>query len=96
MKKNTNNKEPKTYLGKLRLEPEFQKHYQKARLRLDIALQIARYRQAKGITQKELAKQIDSNQAVVSRIETGQENLSLDKLARIAHALGLKVELKFS
>ena len=95
MTKNTN-KEPQTYLGKMMLDPEFQKLYQGSKLRVGIAIEIARIRHEKKITQKELAKRIDSNQTVLSRIENGQENLSLDKLARIAHALGVNVQLRFS
>ena len=95
MTKNTN-KEPQTYLGKKMLDPEFQKLYQESKLRVGIAIEIARIRHEKKITQKELAKRIDSNQVVLSRIENGQENLSLDKLASIAHALGVSVQLKFS
>ena len=90
------NKEPQTYLGKKMLDPEFRKLCREAKLRVGIAIEIARIRHEKKITQKELAKRIDSNQVVLSRIENGQENLSLDKLASIAHALGVSVQLKFT
>ena len=94
----TKNKPQKAngYIAEIRQPPEFKKLYQEARLRLEIAHEIAEIRRKKSFSQSKLARMIDSNQAVISRIENGQENLSLDKLSRIAHALGTKVSFKFS
>ncbi|MCW2829427.1 MAG: UDP-N-acetylglucosamine 1-carboxyvinyltransferase, partial [Aeromicrobium sp.] len=44
-------------------------------------------RQHSGLTQVELAAELKTSQNVVSRIEQGQQNLTLDMLARIGSAL---------
>lgn len=89
-------KKSNSYIAQIRQHPEYKKLYQEARLRLEIAHEIATIRKKKLVSQAKLAQMIDSNQAVISRIENGQENLSLDKLSRIAHALGMKVKFTFS
>lgn len=50
----------------------------------------------KGLTQEELAKKIGTGQAAISRIENGIGNASIRLIQRLADALGLKVELKFT
>jgi UDP-N-acetylglucosamine 1-carboxyvinyltransferase len=44
-------------------------------------------RRHKGLTQAELAKSLGTSQSAVARIEQGQQNLSLEMLARIGEAL---------
>ena len=48
------------------------------------------------LTQKELAKKLKTQQSVVSRVENAQTTASISFLKRFAHALGGKVEIKFS
>jgi len=40
-----------------------------------------------GITQQELAERIGTKKSAISRIESGQQNLSIDMLLRISNAL---------
>ncbi|MBI5411716.1 helix-turn-helix transcriptional regulator [Candidatus Peregrinibacteria bacterium] len=82
------------YLERLWDDPKFIKGYQKARLRFGIAIEIARLRQKKKITQHQLACLTKTDQAVISRIERGRANLSLDRLAEIAAALGVKAKIQ--
>ena len=44
-------------------------------------------RQHSGLTQAELATELKTSQSAVNRIEKGQQNLTLDMLARIGSAL---------
>ena len=44
-------------------------------------------RRHKGLTQSELARSLGTSQSAVARIEQGQQNLSLDTLARIGESL---------
>ena len=44
-------------------------------------------RRHKGMTQAELAKSLGTSQSAVARIEQGQQNLSLDMLARVGESL---------
>ncbi len=66
----------------------FDKKYSTAKARLELAIKIANERQKAGITQKEFADKLKTTQSVISRIENGRQNISLDMLQRIAEALG--------
>lgn len=52
-------------------------------------------RRGQGLSQKQLAKKIGISQQVISRIESGGENVSLITLTRIARALDKKIEINF-
>jgi len=56
---------------------------------------MAAIRREEGLSQKELAKIIGISQQVISRIESGAENISLTTLTRVAGALKRKVEINF-
>jgi len=45
-----------------------------------------------GITQQELADRIGTKKSAISRIESGQQNLSIDMLLRISNALGKTID----
>lgn len=66
----------------------FDEKYALAKTKLDIAIHIASEREKAGITQNDLAKRLNTTQSVISRIESGRQNLSLDMLQKIAEALG--------
>ena len=48
-------------------------------------------RSAAGLTLEQLAERADLSWPYLSEIERGKENISLDKLARIAQALSVKL-----
>lgn len=48
---------------------------------------ISELRQLRGLTQSEFAKQLNTSQSAVNRIEKGGQNLSLDMLSRISEVL---------
>ncbi len=52
-----------------------------------IGVLIREARRHKGLTQSELARSLTTSQSAVARIEQGQQNLSLEMLARIGEAL---------
>jgi len=66
----------------------FDEKYVVAKTRLQLAIQIAEEREKAGITQKEFAQLLHTTQSVISRIESGKQNISLDMLQKIADALG--------
>ena len=65
-------------------------------LESSIAEAIIGKRLKKNMSQRDLAKKINSTQAVISRIETMEANPSIKTLKRIAKALDAKVEIKIS
>lgn len=60
-----------------------------------IAAKIRAFRQEKKWTQKQFAERIHVRQAIIPRIEKGQENFSITRLEKIAAALGKNIEINF-
>ena len=62
-----------------------------ARLRAaaDFGLAIQQARLARGMSQAELAREIDSSQAMISAIESGQSTILLRRLLELADATGI-------
>src|SRR5579859_5401162 len=52
---------------------------------------IAQIRQERGLTQAEFAKQLNTSQSAVNRIEHGKQNLSLETLGRISDVLNKQI-----
>lgn len=52
-------------------------------------------RKRQSISQEELAMRIGADQAYISRIESGQMNLTLDSVAELADALGVRAGALF-
>ncbi len=73
---------------------DFDKKMNIERKRLDIALKIAEARKSEGYTQNDLAKKLKTTQSVVSRIEKGNQNITLDLLFRIASILNREIRLQ--
>jgi len=67
---------------------DFDKKYSSAKIRLEFAIQIANEREKAGLSQKALASKLNTTQSVISRIENGKQNISLDMLQKIVTALG--------
>jgi transcriptional regulator with XRE-family HTH domain len=57
---------------------------------------LARIREARGLTQSQLAEAIGANQATISKIEKGRGNPTLDMIQRIAAALKIHPSELFS
>ena len=57
-----------------------------------IGARIAELRKAKGMTQKDLAEATGLIQPNIARIENGRYSTSLDTLAKIAEALGARLD----
>ncbi|MBI5743026.1 MAG: helix-turn-helix transcriptional regulator [Elusimicrobia bacterium] len=68
-------------------DPRWAEAYAKADIEVRLALQIAKARQRARMTQGQLAKAVGTTQSVISRIECGNQNLTINTLARIAAVL---------
>ena len=64
-------------------------------LRLRLGYEIYLARKKKKLTQKELAKKLNTKQSVIARIETGEQNLTTDKLNKIAQVLDRELKIDF-
>ena len=77
-------------------DQEFRKAFDEEEVYASVAIQIARARQKRKLTQRELAKRLHTTQQTVSRLEdVGDRSYSLKTLVKVARALDkrLKVEL---
>jgi len=61
--------------------------------RLALGYEIFLARKHRKLTQAELAKKLATTQSEIARIESGEQNLTTDKLNKIAEALKKKLEI---
>lgn len=72
-------------------DPDFAKAWKESELEYKIARNIIKKRAERGWSQSELAKRMSTTQSVVSRIESGDSNVTVKTLASVATALGIDV-----
>ena len=87
MKRKLNTKSVREFFNKKFKEKNFAKAYEDMGPLMDIAVEIAKARNKIGLSQSDLAHKLKTSQPVVSRIENGNQNLSVKMLARIAQVL---------
>ncbi|MBU1327003.1 helix-turn-helix domain-containing protein [Patescibacteria group bacterium] len=85
----------KTHKRQLLKDIEVRKALRESRLEFQIAKSIIEARIKRGLTQKQLAKRLNTKQSVISRVETVKTTPSLSFLKRVAEALNtsLRVEI---
>ena len=76
-------------------DSEFRRLYEEADIELRVALEITKAREARKMSQQELADALKTKQQTVSRIERGAQNVTIETLDRIARALGRGLQVKF-
>lgn len=84
-----------TYKQKLLADPEFKRLYEESQPEFEIAKAIIRVRINNKITQKELAKKMNTTQSVISRVEQGRTSPSIALLKRLAAALNTTLQVQF-
>lgn len=85
----------KDHLKESLKDPAFRKSWEASEVEYQVARQIIAERLRQNMTQKELAKKVNTTQAVISRIERMTENVSVELLKRIATAFGTRVKVRF-
>ena len=84
------------YLKEQLKDPAFRKAYEEEGIYAEVAIQIARLRTQKRLTQRALAKRLRTSQQTISRLESPRNgSLSLQTLVKLAHALGKEVRVQF-
>lgn len=73
-------------------DPEFKKVWDDSELEYLIARNIIAKRKEQNLTQKQLAEAIHTTQSVISRIEKGEQNLTLQTLKSLATSLDVRVQ----
>ncbi|MBN1585902.1 MAG: helix-turn-helix transcriptional regulator [Candidatus Omnitrophica bacterium] len=76
-------------------DPERELNIQVEQVKIAVAEQLVEIREKTGLTQKQLAQKMGVSQQLISRIESGSDNLTLETLVRFLSVLGvvMKVEV---
>jgi transcriptional regulator with XRE-family HTH domain len=83
----------KEYKKQLIKEPEFKKEYDALETEYKLAATLIRLRSAKGLTQEDLAKLLNTKQESIARLESGDALPSLSTIKRLANALDAELEI---
>jgi ribosome-binding protein aMBF1 (putative translation factor) len=76
-------------------DPEFKKGYDEYGRQLEIAYQILQLRKKKKLSQAQLAKKIGTKQSNIARMESGNQNFSVEILEKIADAFECNLKIMF-
>jgi predicted transcriptional regulator len=68
-------------------DPEYRRVHSEGAPILRVAVHVIRFRNEAGLTQEELADRMAKKQSWISRVEAGEENLTLKTLGQLAYAL---------
>jgi len=74
-------------------DPEFASELTKARAEVRLAVAVARLRERRGMTQRDLAMATGIKQPQIARLEKGEQLPTLDTLGRLLSALGGRFEM---
>ena len=77
-------------------DPIFKKAYELERIKVAMAQKIAEIRDAQNLKQSELARKMRVSQQFISQVESGQNNLTLETLQKIAYSLNTNIRISFS
>ena len=77
------------YLARQRRDPAFTRRYRQAEEEWNVALQLVALRQARGLTQRQVARLVGTTQQQISRMESADyRGHSLSMLRKVVAALG--------
>ncbi len=74
-------------------DPEFREEYEALEPEYKLAAALIRLRLAKGLTQEQLAKLLNTKQESIARLESGSSLPSLSTVKRVADALDAELEI---
>ncbi len=77
------------------IDDETKQEFELSNMLVDIACKIINYRLDNDLTQQDLAKKLNITQAMVSKLESGEYNPTIEFLYKISKKLGWKLELIF-
>lgn len=73
--------------------PERRRGHEKAGRAIRLAMEIRALREARGLSQRELAERVGTTQSAIARLEGGNISPSLPTLDKIAEALGAELSV---
>ena len=84
----------KEHKKQLMKNPEFRKDYRALEPEYRLAATLIKLRLAKGLTQEELARLLNTKQASIARLESGNSLPSLTMVKKVAEVLDADIEIK--
>lgn len=78
----------KTFLAEELKDEDVRQHYERAKASSIAAQAVVKARRRAGLTQTELGQRIGSDQKSVWRLETGEQNTTVETLEKVAKATG--------
>lgn len=75
------------FLAEQMKDLEFARLYKEEGVKIEFGVQVAKMREQLKMSQIELAKKLNTTQSVISRIEHGNQNLTLETMKKIGTAL---------
>lgn len=85
----------RTYLNEQLKDPEFKREWDKSEAAYQVTRTLIQARIDGKISQRQLAKNAGTTQAVISRIENMSVSPSVSLLYRLATSLGKRLEIRF-
>ncbi len=83
----------KEHKRKLLKDPEFRREYEALEPEYKLASTLIQLRLAKGLTQEQLAKLLNTKQESIARLESGGSLPSLSTVKKLANALDAELEI---
>ncbi len=77
-------------------DPAVEKEYNKLTPRYAVISELISARLNKGLTQKDVAEKLGTQQSAIARLESGNTNPSLEFIQRIAQTMGYKLTIHLS
>ena len=77
------------------IDEKIKQEFELSNILVDIACKIINFRLDNNMTQKDLADKLEITQAMVSKLESGEYNPSIEFLFKISKKLGWRFELTF-
>ena len=84
----------KEHKQQLMRDPAFKIEYERLSTEYKVAAELIRLRLSCGMTQAELAKAVNTQQASIARMESGSYLPSLSMIKKVADVLGADIEIK--
>ena len=83
------------YLAQQMKNKAFREAFEEESQRLRVAYQILQLRKRQKLSQKELARKLNTTQSVVARMESGQQNFTTATLQKIASIFKRDLRIEF-
>lgn len=87
----------KKYINKRKIkDKDFSKNFEEGYKQFKTGVMLRQARESTGLTQEELARQLDTKKSAISRIENHAEDIKLSTLVRVAAALGKSININIA